>query len=125
MHDAIIKGLHLQASLEMKKHYSRDALTPGRVKVVLKDSDGLLCDDSIPTKQVLLVKCAEMCARHAERPRRLAEIKRFEEQLCSLKPLGGPGGKASGAGKGEGAGTSQGSASKASGKSNKKKGKKK
>lgn len=126
MHDAIIKGLALEASLEMKKCYSRDFLTPGRVKVILKDSDGLLCDDSIPNKQVLLVKCAELCARHAERPKRLAELKRFEEQICSLKPVAGPGGKASaaGAGKGEGAGT-QASTSKAGGKSSKKKGKKK
>lgn len=124
MHDAIVKGLALEACLEAKKHYSRDFLTPGRVKVILKDDDGLLCDDTIPNKQALLVKCAELCARHADRPKRLAELKHFEEQLCSLKPVAGPGSKASTSGT-EGAGTSQqASSSKAGGKSSKKKGKK-
>jgi signal recognition particle subunit SRP19 len=127
MCDAIKGGLGLDVCLEANKHYSRDFLTPGRVKVRLKDDDGNLCDDSIPNKQALMVKCAELCARHALRPKRLAELKRFEEQLCSLKPVPGPGGKAStpGAAKGDGAGTSQQASSKAGGKSNKKKGKKK
>jgi hypothetical protein len=127
MCDAIRAGLGLDVCLEANKQYSRDSLTPGRVKVRLRDEDGNLCDDSIPTKQVLLVKCAELCARHALRPKRLAELKRFEEQLCSLKPVAGPGAKAStsSASKGEGSGTSTQASSKAGGKSNKKKGKKK
>jgi hypothetical protein len=127
MCDAIKAGLGLDVCLEANKHYSRDFLTPGRVKVRLKDDNGNLCDDGIPNKQVLMVKCAELCSRHALRPKRLAELKRFEEQLCSLKPVAGPGGKAgtSAAAKADGAGTSQQAASKAGSKSSKKKGKKK
>lgn len=127
MSDVIHCGLGLEVCLEGEKRYSRDFLTPGRVKVRLKDDDGSLCDDSIPNKQVLMVKCAELCAKHATRPKRLAELKRFEEQLCSLKPIAGAGGKtsASGAGKGDGASTSQQSTAKSGGKSSKKKGKKK
>lgn len=126
MSDVIHSGLGLEVCLEGDKRYSRDFLTPGRVKVRLKDDDGSLCDDSIPNKQVLMVKCAELCAKHATRPKRLAELKRFEEQLCSLKPIAGAGGKAaSGVGKGDGASTSQQSTAKSGGKSSKKKGKKK
>jgi signal recognition particle subunit SRP19 len=126
MHDAVVKGLGLEAQLEPRKCYSRDFLNPGRVKVLLKGDDGTPCDSNIPNKQVLLVKCAELCSRHTDRPKRLAELKRFEEQLCSMRAIGGPGGKASASAKASASGTAAvASSSKSSSKGNKKKGKKK
>eukprot|EP01025_Chloroclados_australasicus_P065711 TRINITY_DN8953_c0_g1_i2.p3 TRINITY_DN8953_c0_g1~~TRINITY_DN8953_c0_g1_i2.p3 ORF type:complete len:164 (-),score=13.80 TRINITY_DN8953_c0_g1_i2:108-599(-) len=120
MYDAIARGLHLDARLEMDKKYSRDWLNPGRVRVQLRRTDGVPCNTDIPSKTVLLTKCAELCAKHPERAKRLAEIKKMEAQMFSGGgPLPNVSQKA--ADKAQ-ASTSGG---KGGGKSNKKKGKRK
>lgn len=119
MCEAVIKGLQMTAILEQNKSYSRDWLSPGRVRVKLKQPNGKPVRPDIPSKAVLLVKCAELCAQHPLRPQRLAETERYEEQLFS--------GGATAAGKGgkgaAGAAGAEKAATKAKG--GKKKGKKK
>lgn len=91
MFDAVTQGLSLVASIE-NKAYSRDWLTPGRLRVQLKRADGTLVNPRVGSKSALLQQCAALCARHAERPRRLEELAKYEAQLFS----GGapvPGGK--------------------------------
>jgi hypothetical protein len=83
MYDAITKGLCLTARLEMDKRYSRDWMTPGRVRVKLRRRDGELCNTDIPTKSVLLVQCSKLCAKLQDRPRRLEEMKKYEAHLFS------------------------------------------
>jgi hypothetical protein len=83
MYDAITRGLALNARLDMEKAYSRDWLTRGRVHVELKRNDGVPCNADIPSKLILLVRCAELCARHADRPKRLEHYDRYEQQLFS------------------------------------------
>jgi SRP19 protein len=80
MYDAITKGLNLVATIE-NKAYSRDWLTPGRLRVQLKHADGTSVNPEVSTKAALLQQCAVFCSRHADRPRRLDEIKKFEAQL--------------------------------------------
>ena len=90
MYDAVTKGLNLEVEAELERKYSRDWMQIGRLRVSLKDPDGVLCDASIPDKKTLLLRCAELCARHPERPLRLAELKKFEAQMySSLAPGGG------------------------------------
>jgi SRP19 protein len=81
MYDAIVKGLCLNARLEMNKKYSRDWLNPGRVCVTLKRGDGAPCNTEVPTKAVLLTKCADLCKRHHSRPKRLEDMKKQEVLL--------------------------------------------
>jgi signal recognition particle subunit SRP19 len=83
MYDAITRGLSLNARLEMNKAYSRDWLTRGRVHVELKSGTGAPCNKDIPSKLVLLVKCAELCARHSSRQERLKRHALYEQQLFS------------------------------------------
>lgn len=122
MCDALVEGLKLEAKLEIQKNYSRDWMTPGRVRVIYKDAAGNAVRPDIPNKQVLIAKCAELCARHPQRQERLAEMKRFEETMCSVR---GPGGASSSKTSAKSATASQAAPSKGNGKSNKKKGKKK
>lgn len=98
-------------------------MTPGRVRVIFKDANGHTKRPDIPNKQALIAKCAELCARHPQREKRLAEMKRFEESICAIR---GPGASSSKASANKASTSNQGTASKGSGgKSNKKKGKKK
>lgn len=121
MCDVIVEGLKLEAKLEISKSYSRDWMTPGRVRVIFKDANGRTKNPDIPNKQALIAKCAELCAKHPRRENRLAEMKRFEETICATRGPGASSSKAS-----ANKTSSQGTASKGSGgKSNKKKGKKK
>ena len=63
-----VRHLGLPAVLEPGKAYSRDWLTPSRVKVQLLGPDGrtpLIPD--IPDKRVLLRRVAELVPRHAGR----------------------------------------------------------
>lgn len=121
MHDAITEGLKLEAKLELQKNYSRDWMTPGRVRVIFKDAKGNITNPEIPNKQVLIAKCAELCARHPQREKRLAEMKRFEESICATRGPGASSSKSSGVSSSQGTGASKSSG----GRSNKKKGKKK
>ena len=122
MHDALVEGLKLEAKLELDKSYSRDWMTPGRVRVIFKDPDGKAKRSDILNKQALIAKCAELCARHPQREARLAEMKRFEESMCSTRGAAPSSSKGSTAKAGL---ASQAASSKGSSKSNKKKGKKK
>ena len=83
MYDAVTKGLCLDAKLEMTKSYSRDWLTRGRIRVALKRSDGAPVNTDIRTKLELLVKCAELCARHPHRAQRIEEQAKHEAMLFS------------------------------------------
>eukprot|EP00892_Ulva_mutabilis_P007616 jgi/Ulvmu1/5226/UM022_0019.1 len=122
IHDVLVDGLRLEAKLELNKSYSRDWVTPGRVRVSFKDDKGNAQRPDIPTKQALIAKCAELCAKHPHREARLAEMKRFEESICATRSAVASGGKHAAAKAGS---STQATTSKGTNKSNKKKGKKK
>eukprot|EP01024_Parvocaulis_polyphysoides_P003148 TRINITY_DN10878_c0_g1_i1.p1 TRINITY_DN10878_c0_g1~~TRINITY_DN10878_c0_g1_i1.p1 ORF type:complete len:165 (+),score=18.24 TRINITY_DN10878_c0_g1_i1:52-546(+) len=67
IYDCVVKGLKLNAELQMNKAYPRDWMQRGRVKVELFDDDGKPLNNDVPSRKSLHIKVAELIPRHPER----------------------------------------------------------
>lgn len=63
---------HLKIPAEIQnKHYPRDWMVRGRLRVQLQDEKGQLCNPSIPDKRTLMLKMAELVPKHFGRHKKV------------------------------------------------------
>ncbi|GLC46906.1 signal recognition particle 19kDa [Pleodorina starrii] len=88
--------LKLESAIEAK-HYPRDWLPKGRIRVQLKGDDGKPVNPEIPNRRTLLLKLAELIPKH---PGRAAGGKARQQSAAAKlgEMAGGAGGSGSGAG---------------------------
>ncbi|EFJ39771.1 hypothetical protein VOLCADRAFT_78252 [Volvox carteri f. nagariensis] len=111
------KLLKLESQIEAK-HYPRDWLPKGRIRVQLKGEDGKPINPEIPDRRTLMVKLAELIPKH---PGRASGKGRQQTTATKLMEMAGGGAAGSGSGAGSsGAGASKPAPSKKGGKKGKK-----
>ncbi|GFR48744.1 hypothetical protein Agub_g10702 [Astrephomene gubernaculifera] len=62
----IVKALKFEAEIEAK-HYPRDWIPRGRVRVLIKGDDGKPVNPDIPDRRSLLLRIAELVPKHPNR----------------------------------------------------------
>uniref|UniRef100_A0A7S0RQN6 Signal recognition particle 19 kDa protein n=1 Tax=Chlamydomonas leiostraca TaxID=1034604 RepID=A0A7S0RQN6_9CHLO len=114
------KQLKIPAEIE-NKHYPRAWWVPGRLRVQLKNADGTPTVPEIPNKRTLMIKIAELVAKHPGRKNGVPPVPK-EVIEHGFDPAGLPGAKPVSAGaSGSGAGTSSAASTSNKKKSSKKK----
>ncbi|KAL5700542.1 signal recognition particle 19kDa [Ranunculus cassubicifolius] len=69
IHDCC-RHLKLKSVIETEKAYPRDFMQRGRVRVLLKNEDGTLCNPAIGSRKQLMLEVAELVPRHPGRTKK-------------------------------------------------------
>mmetsp|Transcript_105985 Transcript_105985/g.147763 ORF Transcript_105985/g.147763 Transcript_105985/m.147763 type:complete len:115 (-) Transcript_105985:106-450(-) len=56
----ICQYYELKFHIEVRKAYPKDWINPGRVKILFKDEDGKVFNDTVPSKKEFLLKAGEL-----------------------------------------------------------------